>query len=525
MQEKRASVMAGRVYINDEEYFDFSLPESPEDHTLAPPRSTTYEADDDEEDNSFVFRIEDSVLVDPRHVMVGRMIGEGSYSVVHQGVLITLPALEFWVVLVMAKPFCGFSMINEFHDVAVWHVELRYQCSKVGGCGAGRPQEGKINYSIGFGRHSAGIFEVNFLGVNRKKLMQCYKDNPVAVKIVQPSKTSAVSREHKAKFQREVNLLARMKHENILRLVGASVEPAMIILTELVRGETLQKFLWNSRPGRLDMKVSLSLGLGISRAMEYLHANGIIHRDLKPSNQLYFCRRYLVVVVELFTDLPLFVSGNILLTEDTMEIKLADFGLAREEIMDEMTCEAGTYRWMAPELFSRDPIPNGVKKHYDHKVDVYSFAIVMWELVTNKIPFKGRDNITIAYAAAKNERPSLENLPEDIVALLQSCWAEDPKVRPEFSEITVTLTKILEKLCPTESIPTDTDVVEVEAEDAVETEDSKSNVQEDSLAANHVRNETDKKRKTDKKSKTEKKKKGRIILNRFLKCLGHCFSF
>ncbi|KAL5819409.1 hypothetical protein ACOSQ4_023251 [Xanthoceras sorbifolium] len=404
--------MAGRVYINDEEYFDFSLPESPEDHTLAPPRSTTYEADDDEEDNSFVFRIEDSVLVDPRHVMVGRMIGEGSYSVVHQGV---------------------------------------------------------------------------------------YKDNPVAVKIVQPSKTSAVSREHKAKFQREVNLLARMKHENILRLVGASVEPAMIILTELVRGETLQKFLWNSRPGRLDMKVSLSLGLGISRAMEYLHANGIIHRDLKPS--------------------------NILLTEDTMEIKLADFGLAREEIMDEMTCEAGTYRWMAPELFSRDPIPNGVKKHYDHKVDVYSFAIVMWELVTNKIPFKGRDNITIAYAAAKNERPSLENLPEDIVALLQSCWAEDPKVRPEFSEITVTLTKILEKLCPTESIPTDTDVVEVEAEDAVETEDSKSNVQEDSLAANHVRNETDKKRKTDKKSKTEKKKKGRIILNRFLKCLGHCFSF
>ncbi|KAL5752742.1 hypothetical protein ACOSP7_022935 [Xanthoceras sorbifolium] len=404
--------MAGCVYINDEEYFDFSLPESPEDHTLAPPRSTTYEADDDEEDNSFVFRIEDSVLVDPRLVMVGRMIGEGSYSVVHQGV---------------------------------------------------------------------------------------YKDNPVAVKIVQPSKTSAVSREHKAKFQREVNLLARMKHENILRLVGASVEPAMIILTELVRGETLQKFLWNSRPGRLDMKVSLSLGLGISRAMEYLHANGIIHRDLKPS--------------------------NILLTEDTMEIKLADFGLAREEIMDEMTCEAGTYRWMAPELFSRDPIPNGVKKHYDHKVDVYSFAIVMWELVTNKIPFKGRDNITIAYAAAKNERPSLENLPEDIVALLQSCWAEDPKVRPEFSEITVTLTKILEKLCPTESIPTDTDVVEVEAEDAVETEDSKSNVQEDSLAANHVRNETDKKRKTDKKSKTEKKKKGRIILNRFLKCLGHCFSF
>lgn len=92
-----------------------------------------------------------------------------------------------------------------------------------------------------------------------------------------------------------------------------------------------------------------------------------------------------------------------------------------------MTCEAGTYRWMAPEvvflvseictaknldatfnsfsylnqLFSRDPIPRGVKKHYDHKVDVYSFSIVLWELLTNKVPFKGRDNITIAYAASK----------------------------------------------------------------------------------------------------------------------------
>ncbi|KAI9165386.1 hypothetical protein LWI28_013182 [Acer negundo] len=187
--------------------------------------------------------------------------------------------------------------------------------------------------------------------------------------------------------------------------------------------------------------------------------------------------------------------------------------------MDEMTCEAGTYRWMAPELFSRDPIPNGVKKHYDHKVDVYSFAIVMWELMTNKAPFKGRDNISVAYAASKNQRPSLENLPEEVVALLRSCWDEDPKVRPEFSEIIITLTKLLEKLCTIKTTPTD----------VVEIEDSSR------LAANHVINKTGSKRNvkedsdclaaTEKKHKTEKKSKKRgKTLTRFLRCLGNCFS-
>ncbi|KAI9164716.1 hypothetical protein LWI28_000746 [Acer negundo] len=399
--------MEGRVLLNEQEYFYLSLTQFLQHNTLSHLRSTSYEADDEEEeDNNFVFNIEQSLLVDPGHVYVEKMIGEGSYSVVHQGF---------------------------------------------------------------------------------------YENKAVAVKIIQPAKTSAVTREHKEKFQREVNLLARMKHDNILKFIGASVEPTMVILTELVRGDTLQKFLWNRRPGRLDEKLSLSLALSIARAMEYLHANGIIHRDLKPS--------------------------NILLTEDTKEIKLADFGLAREEIMDEMTCEAGTYRWMAPELFSRDPIPNGVKKHYDHKVDVYSFAIVMWELMTNKAPFKGRDNISVAYAASKNQRPSLENLPEEVVALLRSCWDEDPKVRPEFSEIIITLTKLLEKLCTIKTTPTD----------VVEIEDSSR------LAANHVINKTGSKRNvkedsdclaaTEKKHKTEKKSKKRgKTLTRFLRCLGNCFS-
>lgn len=57
-----------------------------------------------------------------------------------------------------------------------------------------------------------------------------------------------------------------------------------MILTELMRGGTVQKHLRNIRPQTLDLKLSISFALDISRAMEYLHANGIIHRDLKPGN-------------------------------------------------------------------------------------------------------------------------------------------------------------------------------------------------------------------------------------------------
>ncbi|KAM7252354.1 hypothetical protein ACFE04_024237 [Oxalis oulophora] len=250
-----------------------------------------------------------------------------------------------------------------------------------------------------------------------------YECRPVAVKIIQPYEASAVSFEQKEKFQREVTLLSRMNHDNIIKFIGATVEPMMMIVTELMKGRTLQKYLWSIRPNRLDMKLAISFALDISRAMEYLHDNGIIHRDLKPS--------------------------NLLLTEDKMHVKLADFGFAREESAGEMSCEAGTYRWMAPELFSKDPIAHGVKKLYDHKVDVYSFSIVLWELLENKVPFRGR-GIAVAYAMSKNLRPSLENIPEDLASLMKSCWAEDPNLRPEFAEITARLANFMDTLSTAE---------------------------------------------------------------------------
>ncbi|KAJ9177147.1 hypothetical protein P3X46_012393 [Hevea brasiliensis] len=353
-----------------------------------------YDAEGEEEgglENHFIFNIDKDLLIDPRRVLVRRLIAEGPYSLVYAGE---------------------------------------------------------------------------------------YESKPVAVKVIQPMKTSDVILEHKVKFQREVMLQSRMNHGNIVKLIGACVEPAMFLLTELMGGDTLQKHLLSIRPKHLDLKLSISFALDISRAMEYLHENCIIHRDLKPN--------------------------NLLLTEDKKRIKVADFGLAREETTNEMTCEAGTYKWMAPELFSKAALQIGKKKNYDHKVDVYSFSIILWELLTNKAPFKGRDNLIVAYAAAaNNERPSLENIPEELATLLRSCWSENPALRPEFMEITKYLKEYLYSLWPADMTPPK----------VMEIEDAQNKTGEDFKGSGHVT-----------KKSAERAKKQKSSSPSFLVCFDNCLS-
>ncbi|KAF3439047.1 hypothetical protein FNV43_RR17322 [Rhamnella rubrinervis] len=384
--QKRAPAMVEHAVLSNND--ELSLSCSRETIGNAYCGRTGYGVDNDDSGNEFVFNIEPDLIIDPHSVKIGRVIGDGPYSIVYEGL---------------------------------------------------------------------------------------YNSEPVAVKIIQPTRTSAVSAECKERFQREVTLQSKVKHENIVKLIGAVVEPTMIIITELMSAGTLQKYLWSIRPRTLDPKLSINFALDISRVMEYLHANGIIHRDLKPS--------------------------NLLLTEDNKKIKLADFGLAREEISGEMTSEAGTYRWMAPELFSIDPLSIAAKKQYDHKVDVYSFSIVLWELLTNRTPFKGRSNVMVAYATAKKIRPSLEDIPKDLVPLLQSCWAEDPNSRPEFMEITDSLSNFQGMFS-----------TEVKPPKMAETEHPKSDMKGDS-AGNHT---------VLSKHTEEKVKRRRKSSPSFLRCFDDC---
>jgi serine/threonine protein kinase len=250
-------------------------------------------------------------------------------------------------------------------------------------------------------------------------------DQIIAIKVLHRGSTTNEKASLESRFIREVNMMSRVKHDNLVKFIGACKDPLMVIVTELLPGMSLRKYLAGIRPNKLDLRQALNFALDIARAMDCLHSNGIIHRDLKPD--------------------------NLLLTANHKSVKLADFGLAREESVEEMmTAETGTYRWMAPELYSTVTLRQGEKKHYNNKVDVYSFGIVLWELLTNRMPFEGMSNLQAAYAAAfKQERPSIPgDISPDVAFIIQSCWVEDPNMRPSFSQVIRMLNSFLFTLPP-----------------------------------------------------------------------------
>lgn len=263
-------------------------------------------------------------------------------------------------------------------------------------------------------------------GAHAKVYEGKYKNQTVAIKVIRQGETPEEIAKRETRFAREVAMLARVQHKNLVKFIGACKEPMMVIVTELLLGGTLRKYLLNMRPRCLELRVAIGFALDIARAMECIHSHGIIHRDLKPE--------------------------NLILTADHKTVKLADFGLAREESLTEMmTAETGTYRWMAPELYSTVTLRHGEKKHYNHKVDAYSFAIVLWELIHNKLPFEGMSNLQAAYAAAfKNVRPSADDLPKDLAMIVTSCWQEDPNARPNFNQIIQMLLNSLSTISPPE---------------------------------------------------------------------------
>ncbi|KAL0360377.1 UNVERIFIED_CONTAM: Serine/threonine-protein kinase STY17 [Sesamum radiatum] len=132
-------------------------------------------------------------------------------------------------------------------------------------------------------------------------------------------------------------------------------------------------------------------------------------------------------------------TANLLM--DTCDVvKVADFGVARfQNNGGVMTAETGTYRWMAPEVINHQP--------YDQKADVFSFAIVLWELVTAKVPYDTMTPLQAALGVRQGLRPELpKNAHPKLLDLMQRCWEAVPSNRPSFSEIRIELEELLQEV-------------------------------------------------------------------------------
>ncbi|KAI6682671.1 hypothetical protein NL676_036552 [Syzygium grande] len=232
-----------------------------------------------------------------------------------------------------------------------------------------------------------------------------YNGEEVAIKILErPENDPERAQLMEQQFQQEVMMLATLKHPNIVRFIGGCRKPMVwCIVTEYAKGGSVRQFLMKRHNRSVPLKLAVRQALDVARGMEYVHGLGLIHRDLKSDNLLIFSDK---------------------------SIKIADFGVARIEVQTEgMTPETGTYRWMAPEMIQHRP--------YTQKVDVYSFGIVLWELITGMLPFQNMTAVQAAFAVVnKGVRPII---PADCLPILSDimtrCWDANPDVRPPFAEV------------------------------------------------------------------------------------------
>ncbi len=143
-------------------------------------------------------------------------------------------------------------------------------------------------------------------------------------------------------------------------------------------------------------------------------------------------------------------SLNILLDDDIRAI-IADFGIAKEKTSTSMVTYSttGTYAWMAPEVMQGEA--------YNEKVDVYGFGMVLWELLTNELPFAGLNDMALLTAVAfKKTRPPLppasQRCPQELLELVNGCWKHDPSERFSLDEILYRLIQI-EKISESTKVP------------------------------------------------------------------------
>eukprot|EP00736_Rhodelphis_marinus_P012583 Rmarinus@m.1560 len=219
----------------------------------------------------------------------------------------------------------------------------------------------------------------------------------------------------------EVGILSTLHHPNIVIFMGWCVSP-LAIVTEYCPGGSLWRFLRRRDSEEVTRKRLTRFALDISRGVQFFHRRSppIIHRDLKSPN---------------------------ILVDPSLRLKVSDFGLCcvmSRTMATRGSCLVGTPEWMAPELCRVES--------YTEKVDVFSYGVILWEMLTRDRPWKDYLPMQVISAVSAGKRLLIPEQDDPEVSwvpgLIRECWAEDPLMRPSFDSITELLEDRMRRVNP-----------------------------------------------------------------------------
>ncbi|KAL0485476.1 serine/threonine-protein kinase/receptor [Acrasis kona] len=224
-----------------------------------------------------------------------------------------------------------------------------------------------------------------------------YKGAPVAIKLMKKS----VGEEIDEEFEKEINILKSLHHPNIVQLVGlAKTSNNMMIVTDFMEGGSLDQFIKSKSKVELSFTKKVKLLADVAMGMTRLHHLDppLVHRDLKPA--------------------------NILIDAGATLAKVCDFGVSNFlQTEDDINFNTGTDGYQPPEVLS------GFNS--DSSWDVYSFAIVMYEILHETSAYSHINKFQIHEQVKRGCRPAHQRF----VDLMCQCWSQDCQVRPKFEQI------------------------------------------------------------------------------------------
>ena len=221
----------------------------------------------------------------------------------------------------------------------------------------------------------------------------------VAIKILKPE--FSTDEEFIRRFDTEAKAVSSLNHANIVKVFGVGHEGNFrYIVQEYIDGITVKELI--NQNGHLDWKVAVPIVIQVGMALEYAHKNGIVHRDIKPQ--------------------------NILISRDRIA-KITDFGIARASTGNTITMTSGGAMGSV-HYFSPEQARGG---NVGPSSDIYSIGIMLFEMVTGRVPFDGDSNVAIAVKHLQEKPPMASSFVPDIPAGLDSiilkCMQKTPDKR------------------------------------------------------------------------------------------------